>query len=110
MSSRECADKFCPGYWPEAQVSLKIGWKGKSTPLAKCQLKAIPTLVKFDCQGHSGIFYDDAMDCCFAPPATLSCVLSGCGATDVLVQIDLNGLHDAVVADGHTASNAPDLF
>ena len=53
---------------------------------------------------------DDAMDCCFAPPATLSCVLSGCGATDVLVQIDLNGLHDAVVADGHTASNAPDLF
>ena len=54
----------------------------------------------------STILLDDALACCVAPPTTSSYLLSGCGALDVLVQINVSGLRRALFADKNSASNA----
>ena len=45
-----------------------------------------------------------------AHPAVVTHVIAACLTHDVLVYIAFSGRRGTVFADGHTASNAPDLF
>ena len=45
-----------------------------------------------------------------AHPGVVAHAIAACLAHDVLVNIAFGGRRGTVFADGHTASNAPDLF